>query len=228
MYDRAWPGCPAHGGSAGVRSSRRRHTGPGRSPAIRPAGPRRRAPATRSRRCRSRPRSCPNPLPARVVQGLSDDLAAHPLAEHLDLRSSPDPGSRWRQIRVGDRALYRESVATGRDPPDNFAVHLDGLVPEGNGPRIVEHQAAQSLARAVRYGKAASERSSRVIAARMSRARGPHSPKHARADVTSVTVTLPSSGACLRIQPRSSLPSSDPLTMDGLTPPSPVLASFLA
>ena len=38
------------------------------------------------------------------------------------------------------------------------------------------------ISRAVRYGKAASERSSRVTEARMSRARGPQSPKQTRAD----------------------------------------------
>ena len=66
--------------------------------------------------------------------------------------------------------------------------------------------------RAVRYGNAAFETSSVVVAARMSRARGPQSPKATRDDVTSLTSTLPSVGACFRIQARSWLPNAVPVT----------------
>ena len=38
-------------------------------------------------------------------------------------------------------------------------------------------------------------------------------PMQARDEVTSLTVTLPSSGACFRIQPRSWLPKAVPVTM---------------
>ena len=47
------------------------------------------------------------------------------------------------------------------------------------------------MARAVRYGNAASETSSRVSGARMSRARGPHSAKHTRPEVMSLSEHAP-------------------------------------
>ena len=47
----------------------------------------------------------------------------------------------------------------------------------------------------------------------MSRARGPHRPRHAYSEVTSSTRTEPSSGACWRIQARSCCPNAVPVTI---------------
>ena len=47
----------------------------------------------------------------------------------------------------------------------------------------------------------------------MSRARGPHSPRQAYAEVTSATSTEPSPGMWPRIQPRSWLPKAVPVTI---------------
>ena len=47
-----------------------------------------------------------------------------------------------------------------------------------------------------------------------SRARGPQSPKHAQREVTSFTLTDPSSGAWRRIHERSWLPNAVPVTIE--------------
>ena len=67
------------------------------------------------------------------------------------------------------------------------------------------------MARAVRNGKPASETSSRVTEARMSRARGPHSAKQTRPDVRSLSSTLPSPGRWRRSQAMSCCPNAVPV-----------------
>ncbi len=52
-----------------------------------------------------------------------------------------------------------------------------------------------------------------VSGCRISRAFGPQRPKHAYCEVTSATVTEPSSGAWARIQARSCCPNAVPVTI---------------
>src|SRR5205823_7467485 len=67
--------------------------------------------------------------------------------------------------------------------------------------------------RARMYGKASVERSAVVSGWRMSLARGPHSPRQTRPDVTSARWTDPSSGARDRIHERSCCPNAVPVTI---------------
>src|SRR4051794_11915575 len=86
-----------------------------------------------------------DPLPLRVEQRLLGHQAGDPAAEDVDL----DRGARLdvgRQVRVRDRALDGEAVAAGRDPAHQLAADADRLVAEHDGPRVVEHEAAQAPA----------------------------------------------------------------------------------
>ena len=69
------------------------------------------------------------------------------------------------------------------------------------------------ISRAVRYGKAAFDTSAVVVAARMSRARGPQRPKQQEPPVTSSSETDPSVGRCRWMNPRSWVPNAVPVTM---------------
>ena len=70
------------------------------------------------------------------------------------------------------------------------------------------------MRRAVMYGNPSFETSSAVTLDRMSRARGPQSPKQPSDPVTSriVTPSNPPSPCCLRIHPMSWLPNAVPVT----------------
>ena len=67
--------------------------------------------------------------------------------------------------------------------------------------------------RAVRYGNPGFDTSAVVTVSRTSRARGPKSPMHAYAPVTSTRWAEPSRGRWRAIQPRSWVPKALPVTM---------------
>ena len=124
--------------------------GPGRDPAAaRRAAPgrarrsraRRRDRARRRRRRRHRRHArelrllAAEALALRVVERLGRDLAAHPLAEDLDLDRRPRRRARGRQVRVRDRAPDRVAEAAARDAADELAGDADRLRAERDGAR---------------------------------------------------------------------------------------------
>src|SRR5207244_4926590 len=117
-------------------------------PCLAAATPTTAAHMARHGRGREQPRSRLDPRAVRVVERLAGDLEPDPVAEDLDLATGPDRGIVAGQIGIRDRALDRESVAARRDAPDDAALDADGLVAERDRQRIVEHEAAESLARA--------------------------------------------------------------------------------
>ena len=80
--------------------------------------------------------------------------------------------------------------------------------------------ASTVISRQVRKPKPSSETSSEVSEARMSRARGPHSPIVETSSVTSVSVVAPSSGSWSVKVFRSAMPWAPPVTTRKWSSPS--------
>src|SRR5204863_2060322 len=75
----------------------------------------------------------------RIVQGITNDLAGHPLPEHLDLDGAAHFGAIRRHVRVRDRTLDAEAVAAARHPAHDLAIDLHGLRALCDRARVGEH-----------------------------------------------------------------------------------------
>ena len=156
------PACARDRGPAG--SARGRSRRPRRRPSS--------AKSSHSRSCASGTRARdadqagPNPSVDVVAHGADDALLRTGSARRTGRTAAPGrPRSRptspntstsprapigdvGRQVGVGDAPPDAEAVAAGRHPADDRAVDAHGLVAEADRARVVEHEAAQPLARA--------------------------------------------------------------------------------
>src|SRR6476620_10160158 len=91
------------------------------------------------------PPTLANAFGGRVVERLSDDLAAHPFAEdvHLDGLADVDPRV---HPRVGDRSLHGVAVAAARDAAADHIADAHRLVAQRDRARVVADEAAQRAA----------------------------------------------------------------------------------